>query len=345
MEEGFTTNVNGTFGIAKGGDFDGTWLQDLDPRLLPGGEADEEGKRRLVFVGDIHGCADELKQLLEKVSFNEKLDHLVAVGDVISKGPDHVGVLDELIRLGASSVRGNHEDRILAIAPSVLEAESTPSAEVTSDKAAKDAKLLRQLSKKHLKYLRDMPLMLRIPALPMAAKPTHHNKSPLAEEIIVAHAGLVPAVSLEKQDPYFVMNMRSIHTKSHLPLAEAKAKHGKSKPWYDIWSWYNDRLFRKKSVKDFMTWDDAAANPWADDPDDPTAGWDSWFGATGLMKKKKWPPPQVVVYGHHSKAGLQLDRWSKGLDTGCVKGKELTAMVLEATGKWSIVSVDCKDYS
>ena len=250
LQQGFMAYENGEFEIAKAHKFDGTRLQELDPHLLPGGKHDPKGKRRLVFVGDIHGCAKELKQLLQKVDFDEENDHLVAVGDVISKGPDHVGVVDELIRLGATSVRGNHEDRILAIAPSVLET-NTPDASIMSKAAHKDRKIIHHLHKKHIRYLHDMPLMLRIPALPMADQPTHRSKSPIAEEIIVVHGGLVPAVSLDKQDPYFVMNMRAIKTKTHAPLADAATKKNKSKPWHEIWSFYNDRLFRKKSIKDW----------------------------------------------------------------------------------------------
>lgn len=337
IKEGFMVQENGTYGIAKGGHFDGVRLQTLDATLVPGGVDDPEGKRRLVFIGDIHGCARELKKLLKRIDFDERTDHLVAVGDTISKGPENVEVLDKLIELGASSVRGNHEDRILALASSISNSIFPAAAEdeqAASSGAAKDAKLVRLLSKHHFKYLKNMPLMLRIPALPMADKPSHKDKSPLAEEILVVHAGLVPAMTLEKQDPFFVMNMRSIQTRTHLPLIEAAAKKTKSKPWHDIWGWYNDRLFRKKSLKGFDIWDDLQ---W-------TQQSDSWFGSLGLAKKKKWPKPQVVVYGHHAKAGLQIDRWSKGLDTGCVRGGKLTVMVLDARGRQEIVSVGCKDY-
>ena len=41
---------------------------------------------------------------------------------------------------------------------------------------------------------------------------------------------------------------------------------------------------------------------------------------------------------------LQLHRWSKGLDSACVSGGQLTAMVLDAKGKTEIVQVECKDY-
>ena len=86
---------NGTFGIAQGGKFEHgeVRIQELRKELVPGGVGDADGKRRLVFVGDIHGCKDELLALLDKVGFNEETDHLIPTGDVISKGPDNAGVL------------------------------------------------------------------------------------------------------------------------------------------------------------------------------------------------------------------------------------------------------------
>lgn len=337
IREGFMTqNTNEDFDVAKKKHFDGVRMQELDPALVPGGEADPEGKRRLIFVGDIHGCAIELKALLEKVNFQEETDHLIAVGDIISKGPENVQVLDELSRINASSVRGNHEDRILALVPFVLESGDLPAEpedDPSSERFAKDSALLRLLSPQHLQYLRDMPLMLRIPPLPLASEPSQKTKSPIAEEILVVHAGLVPAVSLEKQDPYFVMNMRSIHTKTHAPMAEAESKKAKTKAWHDIWNWYNERLFKHKSLKDFSVMDELSVSE-SEAVDDVDA----------LSKAGKYPKPQVVVYGHRSKEGLQIERWTKGLDTGCVKGEKLTALVLDARGESDIVQVKCKDY-
>ena len=55
-------------------------VSDMDHHHLP-----KKGKR-LVFVGDVHGCRKELEHLLKKVDFSHKHDHLVLTGDMISKG-------------------------------------------------------------------------------------------------------------------------------------------------------------------------------------------------------------------------------------------------------------------
>jgi len=56
----------------------------------------------------------------------------------------------------------------------------------------------------------------------------------------------------------------------------------------------------------------------------------------------------TVIYGHDSRRGLQLHDYSKGLDSGCVTGGKLTAMIIDDEvqgGEARTVSVPCKDYS
>jgi hypothetical protein len=54
----------------------------------------------------------------------------------------------------------------------------------------------------------------------------------------------------------------------------------------------------------------------------------------------------TVIYGHDSKRGLQTEKYSMGIDTSCLKGGKLTAVVIESghsdyTRK--LVHVDCVD--
>ena len=55
--------------------------------------------------------------------------------------------------------------------------------------------------------------------------------------------------------------------------------------------------------------------------------------------------PLTVIYGHDSRRGLQIEPWTKGIDSGCIRGDKLSAFVIEG-GKEKIttqvVSVNCK---
>src|SRR4051812_26914666 len=61
---------------------------------------------RTIFVGDVHGCRDELAALLDRTGFGRG-DRLVMVGDLVVRGPDPRGTLALLREVGAVSVRGN----------------------------------------------------------------------------------------------------------------------------------------------------------------------------------------------------------------------------------------------
>jgi hypothetical protein len=50
-----------------------------------------------------------------------------------------------------------------------------------------------------------------------------------------------------------------------------------------------------------------------------------------------WRGPELILFGHHARRGLQQHPHAIGLDTGCVYGHALTACVLPER---RIVSVD-----
>ena len=50
--------------------------------------------------------------------------------------------------------------------------------------------------------------------------------------------------------------------------------------------------------------------------------------ATNLLWGVAYEGPPHLVFGHNAAPGLQLHAWATGLDTGCVYGGRLTAMVL-----------------
>ncbi len=78
----------------------------------PAADADAE---RYAIVGDVHGCLDELRALMNRPELRDGR-RLVFVGDLTDRGPDSLGVLRTVINLcterRAWSVRGNHDDKL-----------------------------------------------------------------------------------------------------------------------------------------------------------------------------------------------------------------------------------------
>src|ERR1041385_2304651 len=67
---------------------------------------------RTIVIGDIHGCFDELTDLLALAKLQPE-DRVVAVGDLITKGPKNREVLDLFIDDDRfSSVIGNHDRKL-----------------------------------------------------------------------------------------------------------------------------------------------------------------------------------------------------------------------------------------
>lgn len=67
---------------------------------------------RLIFIGDIHGCIDELRELLERVGPAGD-DVVVSVGDMVNKGPAPAKCLDLWRQRGYRAVQGNNEVKLL----------------------------------------------------------------------------------------------------------------------------------------------------------------------------------------------------------------------------------------
>ncbi|HSX20363.1 MAG TPA: metallophosphoesterase, partial [Gammaproteobacteria bacterium] len=69
-------------------------------------------------IGDIHGCFDQLQELLAAIKFNPRKDILWFTGDLINGGPKPVEVLRFIRDLGDKQVcvLGNHDLVLLAIA-------------------------------------------------------------------------------------------------------------------------------------------------------------------------------------------------------------------------------------
>ena len=72
-----------------------------------------EDWRHIFVVGDLHGCREALEQQLQARHFDRQRDLLIAVGDLIDRGPDSPGCLALMQQPWFRCVRGNHEQMAL----------------------------------------------------------------------------------------------------------------------------------------------------------------------------------------------------------------------------------------
>ncbi|KAB8213948.1 Metallo-dependent phosphatase-like protein [Aspergillus novoparasiticus] len=295
--------VGGWFGANALPRFDNmVQLRTLEPSLLPGevtSESDEHGGRRLIFIGDVHGCKDELERLLEETSFNPDTDHLIFTGDMINKGPDSLGVVDLAREYSASCVRGNHEDKVLSlrhnmIAANTMNDEFLDDANMHRGQYTKERQLARQLSEEQADWLDTCPVVLNVGQIKDMG------------QVVVAHAGLVPGVDLDKQDPYSVMNMLTVDLDTHVPSSSREGTR---------WT----KLFNKHQSLLSDSLHETFENP------------------ESMLT--------TVIYGHDSKSSLSLKAYTKGIDTGCFKGGKLTALVVGDGGKQKTVQVRCNKHT
>lgn len=203
---------------------------------------------RHVFIGDVHGCLDELEALIRKLRVGPA-DRVVFVGDLVAKGPDSAGVVAYARELKALSVRGNHDEAVLRI----RRAHKGQGGDLSRAKKT-HLKVAESLREADWRWLEALPLWLELPQF----------------QSVVVHAGVVPGKALAEQRPEDLMTMRTLRPDGH-------------------------------------------ASPRLED---------------GLLWAKAYRGPERVIFGHDAITGLQREPYALGLDTGCVYGRELTALVL-----------------
>jgi diadenosine tetraphosphatase ApaH/serine/threonine PP2A family protein phosphatase len=173
--------------------------------------------RRTVVIGDVHGCREELEDLLATCSI-EPGDDVVLVGDLVAKGPDSAGVVRLCRERGFRSVLGNHDAKIVEIAAG------------TASKRPKPApvEVSRQLSSADRAYLAALPLWIRL---------DEHRA-------VVVHAGLAPNIALDQQRREDLLNMRSI-----TPDGRPSKRVEEGVPWASRWPGPEHVIFGHDAVR------------------------------------------------------------------------------------------------
>lgn len=161
---------------------------------------------RTLFIGDVHGCAEELETLIEAFSPREG-DRLVALGDLINRGPDSLGVL-QLIRSHAiHCLLGNHEQRFLA-------AWQSGNKDLLK---SKDKKTYARLADSDFEEILTWPHVIHISSL----------------NVLAVHGGFGPGIPWRDQDPFLVTHIQVLDSLGR-PAKRSDAPNGH--PWAEKWN-------------------------------------------------------------------------------------------------------------
>ncbi|MGD8492766.1 MAG: metallophosphoesterase family protein [Desulfobacterales bacterium] len=145
--------------------------------------------QKIFAVGDIHGCYEKLRALMDKIPLNMEQDQLLFIGDYIDRGPGSIEVLDYLIDLkkrlpGTLFLKGNHEDML----QNYLDGNDRFTYLLNSGQQTLDAYLNKQdasedypVPSAHLEFLNELRLYYQ------------------TEDYIFVHAGMRNKVPLESQ--------------------------------------------------------------------------------------------------------------------------------------------------
>ncbi|HIJ23945.1 MAG TPA: symmetrical bis(5'-nucleosyl)-tetraphosphatase [Gammaproteobacteria bacterium] len=255
-------------------------------------------------IGDIQGCLDELKQLLDTIHFDPENDQLWFAGDLVNRGPHSLETLQFIRALGkrAITVLGNHDLHLLALA------------EGDKRYSSKFDTLLPILQSEQrgelLDWLRHRPLL-------------HHN-SKLGYTLV--HAGLPPQWSLQQAQARakeLEATLQGDHYRDFL-----KVMYGnKPKKWSDQLSG-TDRL--RFITNCFTRLRFCTPDGKLDLNNKGKVGSQSsddllpWFQVPHRASRS-----QRILFGHWSTLQVRSEEQVYALDTGCLWGGELSALRID----------------
>ena len=261
-------------------------------------------------IGDVQGCYEELAKLLDRLNLDTAADELWFVGDLVNRGPDSVAVLQLVMSLGnsATDTLGNHDLHLLALAYGRRAG--------TGDEKLSEV-LRHEDSGEIIRWLRQRPLAHYRPDL----------------NTLMVHAGVI-----SEWDPLLTIRLaREVEEvlKSDDCGTFLQSMYGE-RP--NRWS---DRLQngdRLRFIVNCLTrirychrdgrLDFTCKQAPGDQPPELTPWFDLPDRAAESVR---------IVFGHWASLGLIQRENLIGIDTGCVWGRELTAVRLD--GPAHIVSV------
>jgi bis(5'-nucleosyl)-tetraphosphatase (symmetrical) len=252
-------------------------------------------------IGDIQGCYDSLRHLLDLCAFDPSTDRLWLVGDLVNRGPKSLETLRLIKSLGdaALTVLGNHDLYLLMVA----EGGAKFRGKDDTIQPVLDAPDAGEL----LAWLRHQPLC--------------HTEG----EFCLVHAGLLPqwttarARELASEVEAMLQGPRFREFILNLWGSEPAAWSDELSGWPRLRVIVNAltrmRFCTPQGSMELKTKGELAKAP---------PGYLPWFDLPGRQSADA-----VLVTGHWSALGLKVTPKLLALDSGCLWGGHLTAVRLE----------------
>lgn len=260
-------------------------------------------------IGDVQGCYEPLRRLLDVIAFDPAADRLWFAGDLVNRGPDSLAVLRFVKSLGAGAVvvLGNHDFHLMCRAEGISPAKRQDTLDDVL--RAKDRDEL-------VGWLRGLPLIHR------------------EDGYLLTHAGLLPQWDIGTA----VELAREVETRlrcdGYRSFLRHQAGQGPS-AWSgdlvgpDRWNCIVSVFTRLRCC----TADGHMALAFSGPPAEAPAGYSPWF---------VWPrdgAEEMILYGHWAALGLHRENGAVCLDSGCVWGGPLTALRLDDGEIFQVPSV------
>ena len=256
-------------------------------------------------IGDVQGCFDELRALLDQIRFGDA-DRLWFVGDLVNRGPKSLEVLRFVRSLGerAVVVLGNHDLHLVTQHEGFERPRKDDSFQDVL--AAPDRQEL-------IDWLRTRPLM--------------HADA----EFVMVHAGLLPQWSID----------RALQLAREVEDALAGAGYREflahmygSRPdrWRDDLTGFDRLRVIVNAMTRMRFCTPSGKMDFAAKGKTPPRGYHAWFDLRGREGR-------TLICGHWSALGVRLTGELAALDSGCVWGGKLTALRLEDR---SLYQVGCR---
>jgi bis(5'-nucleosyl)-tetraphosphatase (symmetrical) len=250
-------------------------------------------------IGDVQGCYDALRRLLEAIRFDPSRDRLWFTGDLVNRGPASLKTLRFVKRLGTAAVTvlGNHDLHLLAAARGVRYPHRQDTLEEVLVAPDRD-ELLDWLRRRPLIYAEGTALLV--------------------------HAGLLPEWSVPQ----------ALELGREVEQALVQDLDGFCRHMYgnqpDRWDEGLTGYERLRVIVNAMTRlriltpDGRMELTYTGPPELAPLGCLPWYAVPGRRSRSHF-----IVCGHWAAHGLALTETVATLDTGCVWGGKLTALRLE----------------